>query len=209
MSDSEGWGVGNRAGDKGFDSITLGEADYPHRVVCDLIFGEHPHSRSDNTFYARFPDGRIEAFDGHRVRVRFDVEESNYLKTSGLSGNEIRKQCTGKLYFNDEQVYTAHHRTWEGVMRILNRVIPELLEHNVQIWKTEERKKLIGMKVYYKDTPATIRSYDQEFGEIVLEAESDLFPIPAYRREDGREDDPLEQRVKTSLLDPNIWWWRK
>lgn len=114
---SDEWGVGNKTKEKAFDTAQVG------KQAVDLIFGEHPHSRRDNTTYARFPSGDIEGFDGHRICTKIEIEESNYLKTSGLSGNQVRKTCTVKVFFNGEQVFEDWHRTYDRAYELAKKYI--------------------------------------------------------------------------------------
>ncbi len=48
MDNENNWGVGDCADAKAFDTAIVNGRS------VDLIHGEHPHSRSDNTTYARF-----------------------------------------------------------------------------------------------------------------------------------------------------------
>ncbi len=59
----EQWGFGNAKENKAFDTVKIGEE------TVDLFFGEHPHSRQDNTIYARTKGGSIYEFDGHRLPI--------------------------------------------------------------------------------------------------------------------------------------------
>src|SRR6266550_5734358 len=90
------WGVGNKKDEKAFAKTFVGSRE------VELFFGEFPHSRSDNNIYARWPDGRIDEFDGHRVLVSVELSMKNYLKESELSGDEIRKGGSCLIKFNGE-----------------------------------------------------------------------------------------------------------
>ena len=48
---NEQWGVGKEKDAKAFDTVKMGGEE------LELIFGEHPHSRQDNTIYARGKSG--------------------------------------------------------------------------------------------------------------------------------------------------------
>src|SRR5262245_36631578 len=93
------WGFGNPEKQEAFDHSMMDDG-----TPFDLVFGEFPHSRSDNDVYARFADGSVEDFDGHRVLVRVSLRSMNYLKCSGLSGNEVRKGGWCMIEFNGRKV---------------------------------------------------------------------------------------------------------
>jgi hypothetical protein len=169
--------------------------------IVELIAGEHPHSRSDNKHYARFADGRIEGFDGHSVVTRVDLREYNYLKQSGLSGDEVRKGGTGKIYFDDVLCYEFFFRDIQHALTQAGSLIPKL--HEVNWSDRAQRNKLKGRKVYYRDQPAIVESLIVDQGCVILipEATSGFRP-PAWDQD--RETD----HVKCEVIDPHIWWWR-
>lgn len=141
---SERWGPGNKDKDPSFETGHLDDG-----TPYELIFGEHPHSRSDNNIYARFkePMGSeresIVGFDGHRILVRIELRTMNYLKTSYLS-LRIRQ----KLY--------------------------QLMDLPVALWKGETPE---GRKVYWRQTPAIITRWLPDQGCVILEADGvDYFP---------------------------------
>jgi hypothetical protein len=190
------WGVGNKKDSKAFGTAKVGSEE------VELIHGEHPHSRRDNNIYARYPDGRIEEFDGHRVRVGIQLQESNYLKESEMSGDEIRKTCTAAIFFNEFQVYQLGGREWDWTLRQIQTIIPKLMEHPVQLWDAGEREKLVGRKIYYGGIRAEVKYCIWAQGCIVIEPVSDQ---EWFRRYDGK---PTETRtVKVDLLDAHIWWF--
>lgn len=102
----EQWGVGNKADSKAFDTALMGKQD----EVVELIHGEHPHIRGPNNTYARWADGDIDGFDGHRRLVDVQLHSTNYLKTSHYSGNQIRKAGTCTISIDRVQVYEFFYR---------------------------------------------------------------------------------------------------
>src|SRR5690349_3436109 len=105
MSTEDQWGYGNPKDTKPFGRQRMDDGS-----PFDIVWGEHPHGRQDNRMYARFPDGRIEDFDGHRVRTHVELRTFNYLKCSGLSGNEVRKGGQFRIYLNDRLVWAKFWR---------------------------------------------------------------------------------------------------
>lgn len=198
---SEKWGVGNAAGSKAFDTIRLGGE------TLDLIHGEHPHSRSDSSTYARWSSGRIDSFNGHRVRTRIEIEEENYLKESELSGDDIRKGGSCRIYLNDFPVYGFFHRDAQWALLRAHQVLAELYDLPVCLWDEAERGALIGRKVYYRSHPAVVTYYFPDQGCVVLSPIGGSFPLAPYAIEDG--DDADDETVKVDVLDKGIWWWRK
>lgn len=199
---SEQWGVGDKADSKAFDAIRL------HGQTLDLIHGEHPHSRSDSSIYARWPSGRIDSFNGHRVRARVEVEEENYLKESELSGDDIRKGGSCKIYLNDFPVYEFFHRDAQWALLRAHHILGELYDLPVRLWDEAERQALIGRKVYYQRHPAVVRYYFPDQGCVTLDPVGEGFPPAPYAIEDGYEGSD-DGSVKVDVLDKGIWWWRK
>ena len=182
----------------------------------ELVMDDLPHSTSDNNIFARFEGGKVEAFDGHRVRAKIEVEEFNYLKQSGLSGNEIREGCDVRLYLDDHLVYGFFHRNaGDALLEARQKLgaIKEVMSRLMLKSGDDPVKALAGRKVWYRDTPATIKYYFPDQGAAVFEAEKGhTFPTPAFRKEDGARglddvgDD--EGSVKDDILSTHIWWWR-
>ena len=195
------WGVGDQRGAKPFGTATVGTTQ------VDLITGQHPHSRSDNRHYARWPDGRIEEFDGHRIQVRVEIETYNYLKESEMSGDEIRKGGIGRIFFNGRQVYDWFFRDAQVACRQADRLIGELLACPADLWRPDAAAQLKGRKVFYRDTPALITSVILDQGCVILTADTPdkRFPAPPWR-EPGEDAEPT---VKVEVTSPHLWWYRE
>lgn len=193
----EDWGVGSKKDDKAFAQAIVG------RDTVDLIFGEYPHSRSDNNIYARFPDGRVEGFDGHGVLVDVNVASENYLKSSGLSGNEVRKKVMVTIALNRNVVYEDWARdpqrallqAWDYVDKLLGLPWPETRNPSLE--------SLRGEKIFYANQPAIIK--DAYPGGLIIEADGCEFKKPVYY-EDYQDWD--SKSLKVHILDSNIWWYR-
>lgn len=200
----EKWGYGNPESDKAFDTITLGNETW------DLVWGEHPHSRSDDRMYARAPDGRIEGFSGHRICFGVEIAEKNYLKESHLSGDEIRKGGSGRILADGVVIYEFFTRDCSNALLRAHAYIEQLKEAAGGDWLTAKgREKLIGRKIYYDRTPAIIERCITDQGCIIIVPESGEFPPPVYASEpeDFHREDATS--IKTEVIDPRIWWWRK
>lgn len=203
---AEDWGVGNKANAKPFGMAKVGNAE------VELIHGEHPHSRRDKSVYARFKGGSIEAFSGHRVLKRIEIEESNYLKTSGLSGNEVRPACVCRIFFDDRQVYEFGGRRADYTLLKAREVITRLEELPVQLWLDWD-KELIGRKVWYREDPAIIARYINDQGAVILRADGCQFRPAAWQKNDPEELAMMEadgemEEIKDDILSPHIWWFR-
>ncbi len=199
------WGVGNATDAKAFDTIEL------HGRAYELIFGEHPHSRRDNNVYARSPFGQIESFDGHRLCWRVEVEERNYLKESELSGDEIRKGGSYKLFVDGECIYEGFCRSVEYGMKAASRAMDALGEVCGGDWlRAKTRDTMIGRPIFYHGVPAVITRLIVDQGCVVIEAaEGHTLRPPAHA--DDPEDWLLDHRdgVKDEVTSPHIWWWRE
>jgi len=208
MSEDKEWGVGDKA-----EAEAWGHSSMQDGTPLELVWGQYPHSRSDNRVYARFPDGSIEAFDGHRPVLTMKFEASNYLKTSGLSGNEVRKGGNAQLFADDELVYSFFFREPDHALLQMHKLLLELSEHPANVLQKSSREKLIGREVYYRDHPATITAYDPDEGCVTIEsADGEPFPMPAWVFEhEGKGDgfgSPPEAIVRDALLSSHIWWFR-
>lgn len=204
------WGVGDQKDAKAFDQVKVGSQ------TAELIFGQYPHSRQDNNVYVRYParlgrEPEVEGFNGHRVLERVEVSTANYLKTSGLSGNEIRKSAKLDVYLNDVLVYSMSGREVPTLMlRYLGGVRDRLLELGVHLWKEEERRALIGRKVWYDDQKAIITNLFLDQGCIWVEPEEGGFRPPWYAQEDGSLPHDSDLRgEKVDILHPGLAWHRE
>lgn len=193
----ERWGVGNRKDEKAFDTVMVGNDEY------ELIHGEHPHSRQDNTFYARSKNGSITGFDGHRMPFKIEIEEYNYYKSSGLSGNEIRKGGKVKLFVKGVQVLDEFVRSYERGFHIVNQFIADM-EMNWG-WFPHDCQKEIGRVVAYKEQLFKIESFVVSQAAVMLQT-LDGKPRKRFMYED-LDKDIYETGVKVCLTDSNLCWY--
>jgi len=196
------WGFG-KGDDKPFD-VSVMDGGTPFT----LHWGEHPHSRSDNNMYAKFEDGHIEEFDGHRLLTRVELRTFNYLKTSGLSGNEVRKGGHFRIYLNDRLVWAEFMRDAVYGLRKAASRLEQLYECSVSLWKPNEPAQ--GRKIFYREVPAVVERWECDEHEssgnrMYVRAEQGSFP-PAPWHE---ADDPPTDTIVTDTLSPHIWWWRE
>lgn len=204
--DDKQWGYGSGAkGLNGEPMKPFGISRMDDGTPFDLVLGEHPHSRSDDNIYARFADGRVEAFDGHRILHRVELRTFNYLKCSGLSGNEVRKGGQYRIYFNDRLVWAEFFREVEQGLRRAANVIGKLHECPLDLWEINSPK--LPRKVYWMNQPAVITAFDvdentSDGNSLVIEAESQEFAPTPWRREACKS-------VRVECLSPHIWWWRE
>jgi len=198
------WGVGNNKDAKAFSTVQVGGHYF------DLIHGEHPHSRCDNNVYARRND-KIYEFDGHRIALKFEVETSNYLKSSYLSGDEIRKNCEFKIWINGEVCYTDWCREPLDALIKIHGVLYKILEHSSNYWGED----ITGKRIFYDDVPAKIERMDRAEASIFIVPDgSENFPVPAWVIEDPEEDAEewnasYGKGCKVSVFSDSIWWFRK
>ena len=198
MSNNEQWCVGSKGNEKAFDIVRVWNQE------MELFFGEFPHARQENTMYARTPNGSIYGFDGHRKPIKIEVEEYNYLKQSELSGDEIRKGCSVKVFVNGVQVLDDFARNYENGYRVAHNFIISM-EGNWS-WFPHKIKEYIGREIYYDNHPCKIKSFIVSQGCMMLEP-LDGKPFPLRVWED--DDDERESEIKVSINSPSIWWWKK
>ncbi len=200
------WGPGNDA--KTAKAFATCSMHRPGSKDFELVHGEHPHSRCDNNTYARFPDGRMEPFDGHRVLIEVAVSTYNYLKTSELSGDEIRKGGQLSIKFDGYLMHQAFVRDPRRALLEACPLIDRYLEHPVRAWIEEERQRNTGRRVYWRSEPAIVQRFTGD-GCVVLAPDGYLrFAAPPWRR-DGGEELEQEECIRDDMLSPHIWWFRE
>lgn len=200
MDEKWGFGCGE---EKAFDFSQMDDG-----TPFSIVWGEHPHSRSDNRMYARFTDGKIESFDGHRVLVRVELRSYNYLKCSGLSGNEVRKGGQYRLYFGERMVWGQFFRDPVWGLRHAANTIEKLFDSEPRLWESAEPK--VGRKIYWMNHPAVITGFDCDENEgggnrLYLKSAEGTFPRAPWHE----DDTDSAVTVITDTLSPHIWWWRK
>lgn len=201
---SEGnWGVGKEAKSKPFDTTKIDGHEY------ELIHGEFPHSRRDNTTYARSKKNpeRIYGFDGHRLPFRIEIEESNYLKSSGLSGDEIRKSCTGKLSLNGVVIFECGGRTYERAFTNIQRFIDSMEEK--WSWYPNKLEEWRGKIIKYEGQLFRIESFIVSQGCMILVTPDGKMrkPFP-YEQEDVENNDfDGNDTLKVEVNSDRIWWY--
>jgi len=197
---SDQWGAGDPAKWRDVGMIGLGKRQ--HR----LVFGEHPHSRSDNTFYAIVDDQPVE-FDGHRALIDVRITSRNYLKESHFSGDEIRKGGSGEILADGEVIHSFFFRDPQEALLRAHSLIGRLHEAAGGDWIDKKRREaLVNRKIYYREVPAIVSRLIVDQGCLILETESGKpFPEPIWRE---KGDEEYESTVKVDVLDPHIWWWR-
>lgn len=214
------WGAGDGWKEaKPYRTTFLGAfgGERPPRPV-HLFHGKHPHSRRDNSTYAKAEGwSEPEGFNGHDVLVDIIVRSANYLKTSHLSGDEIRRSASAEILFNGRCVYAIGGRDPAEVAIRAATKIPLLREHTADLYEGEGDKfpKIDGRKIYYRDVPAVIERYIPDQGALIVRPETGyVFPAPAWvKAEKPADRDPLEEEErrtfdKPDLFSPSIWWWR-
>lgn len=194
------WGIGENGESKSFGKAVFGQGE--NKTVVDLIHGDYPHSRNDNTTYARTKEGAIYDFDGHRLAFKIEIEEFNYLKTSGLSSDEIRKGCSVKVFVNGVQILDDFARGYERGCKKAERYIESL--ELMWDWFPFNVESKIGKIVSYENQPCKIRRFIVEQGCMIL-ATLDGQPFrPFASYEDG---DEMESEIKVEINSPKIWWY--
>lgn len=227
MNDDDRWGFGRghmnyRTGEwegveqKPFDYAFLGNKRIP------LLHGEHPHSRQDRTTYALIgldPYG----FSGHRRKVKVVIESSNYLKTSDLSGDEVRRTCEGAIYVDDVQIEEFGGRDPEDVLLVAHRKLQAHFDGGVMggLWDEEGMADRLGSLVYLGNTPAVVTRLLRDQASVWVEPanEAGEFPPAAWCIEEAMENgqDPLEEwrdhgyhdGQKIEIGSRDLWWHRK
>lgn len=198
--ENEKWGIGSKKDAEAFAKVMVGTRSF------DLIHGEYPHSRQDNTTYARNGDF-ITGFSGHRMPFKIEIEEYNYVKDSFVSGDEIRKGCLGKLFVNGVQIFECGHRNYERTYMGIQRFIDDM-EMNWS-WYPQNIEEKINHVVGYREQLFKIKRFVVGQGCMILET------IDGKSRksflwedeEDFDEDEPTS--LKVEITSPHLDWYPK
>ncbi len=199
---SDNWGPGDRSEWKNHGLVKVGDRPYP------LLWGQNPHSRADNNHYVDMGGKEPVGFDGHRFLIDVQISMTNYLKSSSLSGNEVRKAGSCKILSDGVVVYEFFTRDVQRALLKAHAIIDELSEHSSMWLSSEERAKLVGRKVFYREHPAVVARLLVDQGCLILNSEDGKpFPPPIWREPD--DEGAGENSVKVEVTDHNIWWFRK
>lgn len=210
---SEKWGPGDSDNWRFTGEVQHFETGEPF----DLFYGEHPHGRRDNDLYAllRFGDGPMDAdersavaFSGHRVRTEIEIVEFNYMKSSGLTGDEIKKGCHLRVKLDGDLTYTKFFREARSAAIWWAANDHQIFEHPVWLARRGERDKLIGRAVYFRDQPGVVTHYFPDRGTVAIayDGEGEGFKTPGHRSLSDVEE--IDESVTEDILDPSIWWFR-
>jgi len=199
VESEEKWGIGDKDKEQAFDTVSVGED------IVDLIFGQHPHSRQDNRIYARTKSGEIYDFDGHRLPFKIEIELYNYIKCSHLSGDEIRKGGTARLFLNGQQIFEDFCRSYESGYKKIDRFVEDM-ELNWS-WYPKDTKSYIGRVVGYREQLCKISRFIIDQACMILET-LDGKPFKKFLWEDN-EDYEKELEIKVNITDPSITWYPK
>lgn len=221
MTHTEQWGAGPKEKWQVFGTVLVGNEEVP------ILHGEHKHTGgNDNSFYVLL-DGDDEeeeptGFDGHRPLVDIEIKSENYLKSSNLSGNEVRKGGDCNIYFNRQQVYSFFFRDPLDAALEAREYVRKLRRHSAyqKGKKGKPFDSLVGSKVFYREVPAVVTDWLQDQGSIIIEAapgHNFSPPVWMMNSELDEIDDEMDnwiadggpETVKTDLLDDNIWWYRR
>lgn len=176
-------GVGQNAGSKAFDTVMVGDKKY------ELIHGEFPHSRNDNTMYVRSAGGQVTGFDGFRRPFRIEIEEYNYIKRSGLSGDEVRKGCNVKVYCGGIQIYDEFARGYEMAYKKADEYIRSL--ELMLDWFPFNAESKVGKVIGYREQLFKINIVLVSQGCFILET-VDGKPRKRFLYEDEEDTDEYE-----------------
>lgn len=154
-------------------------------------------------------------FNGHHIQVDLRFSTENRREVSGWKGrDEIRGEGQWTLALNRQQC-------WEGqigsdpmhTLLQIPRILEQLLNHDAVDWTSgiPASKQLVGRRVYYERTAAWVSRALLEQGCVLLQpAGPEAFPAPIWAMDDpDRMPGDERDEVKTTLLDPKIWWWRQ
>ncbi len=87
------------------------------------------------------------SFSWHFTPFEISIKESNYMKSSYLSWDDVRKQCEGTLKMNWVQVFECWNRTYDRVYKEIQQFIDKLELIDMDEFINDKWKgKIIGYK---------------------------------------------------------------
>ena len=128
-------------------------------------------------------------YDGHFNAWGVVIDEHDYLKTSHLSGDEVRKAGRCRLFFRGEQVYEFFHRDAKSALVRAVGFMNKIEDFGGEFPGKE------GALVWYREIPAKIVRVLKDQGCVILE------------RRDGKpwnfggELDEAEPTIKIDVLE--------
>lgn len=155
-------------------------------------------------------------FEGHHVLVGVQYRQANRREVSHWKGrDEIRAEGEWSLHFNRTQVLDGY--CTKNVLADMVRIATaaqRLLDHGAVDWMSQVpyADQLRGRRVWYREVPAVVSGDVLSQGCVLLRPDGAAkFPPPVWShdKEEGEYDDSEDDQVKTEILDPHIWWWRK
>ena len=96
-----------------------------------------------------------------------EIEEENYLKSSGLSGDQVRKKCSIKVFCDGIQILDETHRSYEHGYRIAHQFIIDMEMH--WSWFPKKVDEEIGKIVGYREQLCKIKRVIIEQACLILE----------------------------------------
>lgn len=156
-------------------------------------------------------------FQAHHVQIDIELHTENWRDVSHWKGrDEIRPGGTWTLALARQQCWEGRlgHEPLNQLLDI-RRVTQQMLEHPAIDWRSETpaAEQLLGRRVYYDRTPAVISSASVlSQGCVMLKPKGvEQFPpqVGALDDDEDAPDDGERGEIKTELLDPHIWWWRR
>lgn len=196
----------------------------PEDSSSTVIINGHPRpyvsalpyefNREHNAETAKFVNvGTLEAphyskFDGHFVTIDIDFKARNERNVNDFKGfDDVRKYNEAIISFDTVVVGHIYHRG-DPLAFLLNihQTVKELLAVQQLIDHIKNRELLDGRKIFYRDQPATITSFN--YGRVSIKPDNGRWIPPAWRSADHISQSDLEEEVVTEITSPLIFWWR-
>lgn len=191
-----------------FDHATVSHPNGKETV--DLVFGTTPHTDEQNAMYAKVGD-RALPFFGHRRQIKISLDTTNVV-VEGKDGDVVAAKGNAYIYIDGTLVYGFVFTNPLDALLDVRTAVIELskLTFMHRGWSRDAiAEVLIGRKVFYRDEPAIVKSFDGQTGEVTLEPDGiDGFKVPPYITAVIDEAVAKDLRPSVDILSPEIWWYR-
>lgn len=151
----------------------------------------------------------IMGFSGMPCRWGYRVENTHYIRTK--HDVEVYQKYEVIITRNDVDFFSFWCTDIGAASAKAITTICELSDHPAWLNEIDFDKKLIGRKVFYRESPAIIKSWVYGQACVILEPDYNFihyFPKPACYQEDDPWFTDEENTIKADILDKHIYWFR-
>ena len=142
------------------------------------------------------------SFSWHFNPFEINIKESNYMKSSYLSWDDVRKTCEWTLKMNWIQIFECHTRTYERTYEEIKRFIEKIEILDIQEFI---EWKVIWKMVWFREQLFIIENTIVEQGCVILKPKDWIRKPFLYEMDEEIHDFELKDTIKEHIT--NIDWY--